>query len=265
MENVKTVGVFFNANDVEAVIERHLDWAELVEGQVFCAGKIMSSATPIGTTIIVGVDGMRCDEDSDVVTLILSDGIYELQAKLTTPNDDAFDIRFDQEVPIYGTYGQMIDGVLDILTDEEKVFKNAIDTALGDRTDEYAEMFRKDNVRKIGGRGLILLEKFKTEVKNDDILIENSITPIELAEVFIDVTKKCVEARENIVLLNTRLHNLTAQREETYVEGSKQTKKLTKDIDVTNRKLGVNRQTYDFCMATINAAILPVLNMTVLR
>lgn len=262
MENVNTRGIYFNEMDIKAIIEKHLNWAEIADGQIFCATNVMSDKTPIGTSIIVGVDGIRCEAGSDELTLIMSAGIYELAVK-TTHDNDQLNIRFDNTIRVPGTYGQMVDGVLDILTDEEKEFKKFVEDALGDRDDEYAAMFKGNNTRNIGGRGLVLLEKIKAEIKNDDILTENGVTPIQLVAVFIEKTKNYIDACKNVEDLTAKHDELLANYKATFVEDSKPTKKLARDISVINRKIEANRQVGDFCLATINAAVLPVLNSTV--
>ena len=264
MENIKTYGVYFNETDIKEIVEKHLDWAEIAEEQIFCASNMMSENTPIGTSIIVGVDGIKCEAGSDTIRLVLSSGIYELPVKTTLENDE-LDIRFDHTIPVPGTYGQLINGVLDILTEEEKEFKKFVDDALSYRTDEYANMFRKDNTRNIGGRGLILLEKIKEEIKREEILISSGITPIQLIAVFIEKTESYIEACANVERWTEKHDKLLAQYKDTFEEDSKHTKRLARDIEIANRKIDANRQVGDFCLATINAAVLPVLEVTVER
>jgi hypothetical protein len=220
----------------------------------------MSDNTPIGTSIIVGVDGIRCEEDSDELKLILSSGIYEIPVKTETPNDK-LEIRFDRTVPVPGTFGQLVNDEIDILTDTEKKFKETVEKMLGDRTDEYAELFRKDNVREIGGRGLILLEKAKAEIKKDDILADTNISPLNLIATFIEITEKYVESCEKVEKLANRHEVLVNTYKGTFVEGGKRTKKLARDIELINSKIDSNNNIMSYCLATINAAVLPVLNM----
>ena len=262
MENLNARGIYFNEADIKEIVEKHLNWAEVVEGQVFCAENVMSENTPIGTSIIVGVDGIKCDAGSDTVRLVLSSGIYELPVKTAHENDE-LNIRFDHTIPVPGTYGCVVDGVLDILTAEEKEFQQFVDEALGYRDDEYANAFRKDNTRNVGGRGLILLEKIKAEIKKDDILTANGVTPIQLVAVFIEKTESYIDACKSVEELTAKHDELLTQYQETFVEDSKPTKKLARDIEVVNRKIEANRQVGDFCLATINAAVLPVLNAEV--
>ena len=260
MENVRERGGYLNAKDIKEIVESHIEWADVVEGQVFCAKNIMSENTPIGTSIIVGVDGIKCDENSDIVRLILSSGIYEIPVKTESVND-VIDIRFDKTLPIPGTFGEEIDGVIDILTDEEKKFKDTVDHMLENRNDEYAELFRRDYMREIGGRGIVLLEKAKAEIKNDDILSDNDVTPYQLISTFVEITERYVNANETIERLNSKHDNLLESYRDTYEEGSKRTKKLARDIEMVNRKIDSNHQIVNYCLATINAAILPVMNM----
>jgi len=260
----KKIGVFFNEADIKAIVEKHLDWAEVVPGQVFCGENIMSDSTPIGTSIIVGVDGIKCDDDSDTVRLVFSAGIYEIPVKTVHDNEE-LNIRFDETVPVPGTYGKLEDGILDILTDEEKEFKHFVDTSLGEREDEYAMAIRKDNVRNIGGRSLILLEKVKDEIKNDDLLFTTGITPMSLMGVFIEKTASYIEACKNIDDLTHKHDEVYAEYKATYDENSKGTRKLAREIETLNRKIDANRHTASFCLATIETAVLPVLNRVVER
>ena len=264
MENMNMRGVYFNEADIKGIVEKYLEWAEVADDQIFCADNVMSDNTPIGTSIIVGVDGIKCDAGSNIVRLVMSAGIYELPV-MTNHENDELNIRFDNTIPVPGTYGQIVDGVLDILTDEEKEFKYVVNEALGYRDDEYANAFRKDNMRNIGGRGLILLEKIKAEIKNDDILRDDEITPTQLVSVFIEITEKYLNACKNVEELTAKNEDLVAQYNDTFEEGSKRTKKLARDIEVVNRKINANRNVGDFCLATINAAVLPVLTMDVGR
>lgn len=260
MEN--TLGIYFNEKNIRELVEKHLEWAELEEGQTFCAKGVMSDSTPIGTSIIVGVDGIRADAGSNVLRLVLSEGIYELEVKTVKVND-AMNIRLHRTAPLPGTFGHIVDGVLDILTDEEKEFQTHINDLLGTRDDDYANAFRADNVREIGGRGLILLEKIKAEIKSDDILSDNGITPTQLAATFIEMTEKYLDAINNVDALNEKHDALLATYRDTYDENSRDTKKLARDIEVINRKIDSNRQVGDFCKATIDAAVMPVLESAI--
>lgn len=266
MENVfvNNCGIFLNAEDIKNIVESKLEWAEVKDGQIFCARNVMNEKTPIGTSIIVGVDGMRCKEGSNEIELLLSNGIYDIVVKTESENDE-FNIRFNKTMPVPGTFGEMVDGELDILTEEEKEFKYSIEELLGDRTDEYAEMFRKDNTREIGGRGLILLEKVKTEIKNDDVLTENDITPAQLIATYIDMTERYVSAKNTVAALDEKHDELLERYRNTFEEGSRMTKKLAKDIEIVNKKIVANNQLMEYCAATIKAAVLPVLNMELER
>ena len=202
MEN-RTTGIFFNEQDVREVVEKHLELAEIAEGQVFCVTNIMNDKTPIGTAIMVGVDGIKCKEGSKELKLSLSSGIYELTVKTISEND-AVSLRLTESCPIHGTYGQKVDGKIDILTDEEKAFATCVDKLLGERQDNFAEMFRAVNKREIGGRGLELLERIKTEIKNDLILTENGVTPEDLIGAFVELTGKLVAATDEIGKLQAK-------------------------------------------------------------
>lgn len=264
MENIKTHGVYFHEDDIKEIVEKYLEWAEVVEGQVFCADNVMSEHTPIGTSIIVSVDGIKCDAGSDIVRLVMSSGIYELPVKTAHANDE-MNIRFAHTIPVPGTYGRMVDGVLDILTDEEKEFKQFVIDALGYRDDEYANMFRRDNIRNIGGRGLILLEKIKEEIENDAILSSEEITPAQLIAVFIEMTDKYLNACKSAEELTIKRDELAVKHQETFVEGSKPTKKLARDIELLNHKIESNIQIGDFCLNVINVAVMPILDAVVER
>ena len=263
MEN-NTYGIYFSWKDIEEIVENHLGWVEVVEDQTFCITNVMNDNTPVGTSIVVRVDGIKCEEDSDILNLSLSNGIYTLPVKIAKPND-ALDIRFGHTVSVPATYGRIVDGVLDILTDEEKEFKDAVNEQLGYREDKYADEFRKMNVRNIGGRGLLLLEKIKAEIQANDILVDEGVTPAQLVASFIELTEKYIIANKNIETLTAKHDDLLAQYKETFVEGSRNTKKLARDIGVVNRKIESNKDVADFCMNAIDAAIMPVLTMDVGR
>ena len=257
-------GIYFAWKDIEAIVEDHLGWVEVVEDQVFCVTNVMNDNTPVGTSIVVRVDGIKCEDDSDILMLSLSNGIYTLPVKIAKPND-ALDIRFGHTVSVPATYGRIVDGVLDILTDEEKAFKDAVNAQLGYRDDEYANEFRKMNVRNVGGRGLLLLEKIKAEIQANDILVDEGVTPSQLIASFIELTEKYIVAKGNIDALTAKHDELLAQYKETFEEGSRNTKKLARDIGVINRKIESNKDIAGFCMNAIDAAIMPVLAMDVGR
>ena len=257
-------GIYFCWKDIEEIVESHLGWVEVVEDQLFCVTNVMNDNTPVGTSIVVRVDGIKCEEDSDILNLSLSNGIYTLPVKIAKPND-ALDIRFGHTVSVPATYGRIVDGVLDILTDEEKEFKAAVDEQLGYRDDEYANEFRKMNVRNVGGRGLLLLEKIKAEIQANDILVDEGVTPAQLVASFIELTEKYIIAQDNIASLTDKHDELLAQYKETFAEGSRNTKKLARDIEVVNRKIESNKDVACFCMNAIDAAIMPVLTMDVGR
>jgi hypothetical protein len=264
MEKNQTYGIYFCLDDIKQIVETHLNWVEILEDQIFCVTNVMNDNTPVGTSIVVDVGGIKCDADSDTVDLILSNGIYVLPVKTAKPND-AMDIRFDRTISIPATYGCIVDGVLDILTDEEKEFKKAVDEQLGYRDDEYANQFRMVNTRNIGGRGLLLLEKVKAEIQANDMLIDACVTPIQLVSSFIEITDKYTAACKNIEDLTVKHDELLAQYKETFEENSKNTKKLARDIEMVNRKIDSNRDVSNFCLTAIDAAVMPVLTMDVGR
>ena len=149
------------------------------------------------------------------------------------------------------------------MTNEEKEFRKAVDEQLGNRDDVYACEFRKVNTRDVGGRGLLLLEKIKAEIQANDILAEEGVTPTQLALFFIDITERYVTACKNVDGLKVKYGELTARYQETFDEGSKNTKKLARDIDMMSRKIEANEDMSKFCLATINAAIMPMLTREV--
>jgi hypothetical protein len=264
MEKNSTYGIYFYWKDIEEIVEKHLNWVEVVEDQVFCVTNVMNDNTPVGTSIVVRVDGIKCDNNSDTLYLSLSNGIYTLPVKTARPND-SLDYRFNSTVSVPATYGCIVDGVLDILTDEEKTFKKAVDEHLGYRDDMYANEFRKINTRNIGGRGLLLLEKIKAEIQDKQILVDDAVTPEQLVATFIEMTNRYVESTKAVDELIAKHDDLLAQYKETFEEGSRHTKKLARDIAVINRKIDSNRDVANYCLATINAAIMPVLTMDVGR
>jgi hypothetical protein len=264
MEKNSTYGIYFAWKDIEEIIEQHLNWVEVCEEQVFCVPKVLSDDTPVGTSIVCRVDGIKCEENSDTLMLSLSNGIYTLPVKTTRPND-VLDYRFGSTVSVPATYGCIVDGVLDILTDEEKAFKQVVDEHLGYRDDIYANEFRKINIRNIGGRGLLLLEKIKAEIQDNQILVDDAVTPTQLVTTFIEMTNRYVESCKSIGDLQAKHDDLWAQYKDTFEEGSRHTKKLARDIEIINRKIESNRDIADYCLATIEAAIMPVLTMDVGR
>lgn len=264
MEKNSTYGIYFCWKDIEEIINAHLDWVEVIEDQIFCVTNVMNDSTPVGTSIVVRVDGIKCEEGSDILMLSLSNGIYTLPVKTARANDE-LDYRFGSTVSVPATYGCIVDGVLDILTDEEKAFKKIVDDHLGYRDDFYADEFRKINTRNIGGRGLLLLEKIKAEIQDNQILVDDDVTPAQLVTTFIEMTNRYVESAKAVEDLIAKHDDLLAKYRETFEEGSRQTKKLARDIAVINRKIDSNRDVANYCLATIDAAIMPVLTMDVGR
>ena len=258
MENVKATGIYFNARDIRNVVESNLDWAEVADDQIFCVPNVMNDKTPIGTSIMIGVDGIKCKEGSKSLKLILSSGIYEIEVKTKTEND-AVELRLPITYPIHGTYGQTIDGRIDILTDEEKEFSRRVKELLGNRKDNFAEMFNAVNVREIGGRGLILLEKIKSEIKNDMILCDSDVTPAELIATYVELTQTYINANCEIEKLTAKVE---ASKDLLKMEDadSRMAKKFERDIKTAERKIAANEKIAEFCDATIKAAVLPVIN-----
>lgn len=260
MEKNNTYGIYFCLKDIEEIVENHLGWVGVVQDQIFCVTDVMNDNTPVGTSIVVRVDGIKCEDGSDTLHLSLSNGIYTLPVKTEAPND-AMDIRFGHTVSVPATYGRIVDGVLDILTDEEKEFKDAVNEQLGDRDDEYAHEFRNMNVRNVGDRGLLLLERIKDEIQANDILVDEGVTPAQLVASFIELTEKYIVACDNVDALTAKHDELLEKYKETFEEGSRNTKKLARDIEVINRKIESNKDVAYFCMNAIEAAIMPVLTI----
>ena len=258
MENVKATGIYFNEKDIREVVEKNLDWAEVAEGQIFCVPNVMNDRTPIGTSIMIGVDGIKCKEGSKSLKLILSSGIYEIEVKTVSENDSV-ELRLPSTLPIHGTYGQVMNGKIDILTDEEKVFSKRVDELLGNRTDNFAEMFRNANAREIGGRGLVLLEKIKAEIKNDMILSESDVTPAELMATFVELTEKYMNATREIEKLTAKIETNKDLLKLEADPDSRIARKLERDIKSAERKIKTNEKIAEFCNATIKAAVLPVI------
>ena len=258
----KLIGVFLNECDIRNLVENMLDWVEVSPKQVFCAKNLMSENTPTGTSIIVGVDGIRCDAGSDTIQLVLSSGIYHLPVKTESIND-TIDIRFDQTRPICGTFGVMNGDLLDILTEEEKQFSMAVDEQLGEREDELASLFREANKREIGERGLTLLEKMKHEIKNDYVLTENNVTPSELVASLIEATEVYENACASITELSAKIEDIEIQLSESDDEESKYTKKLKRALEVLTNKKNFNIEVSDFYFNLINATVFPILNRVV--
>jgi hypothetical protein len=264
MEKNNTYGIYFCWKDIEEIVENNLGWIEIVQDQIFCVTNVMNDNTPIGTSIDVRVDGVTCESNSDTLLLSLSNGIYTLPVKMTRPQE-AFDIRFDRTISAHGTYGCIVNGTIDILTTAEKEFKKAVDDQLGYRDDIYANEFRKVNTRNVGGRGLLLLEKIKVEIKANDILVEEGVTPSQLVAFFIDMTDKYIIASKTVEDLTVKYDALQSQYKETFDENSRNTKKLARDIDIVSRKIEANKDIIKFCLATIDTVIMPVLKMDVGR
>ena len=258
MENVKATGIYFNEKDIRDVVESNLDWAEVAEGQIFCVPNVMNDKTPIGTSIMIGVDGIKCKEGSKSLRLILSSGIYEIEVKTVSEND-AVELRLPTTHPIHGTYGQVVNGKIDILTDEEKAFSKRVDELLNERTDNFAEMFKNANTREIGGRGLVLLEKIKAEIKNDMILCDSDVTPAELMATYVELTEKYIRATREIEKLSAKIEaNNDLLKMETDPD-SRIAKKLERDNRTAERKVKTNQKIAEFCDMAIKAAVLPVI------
>ena len=258
MDKNNTYGIYFSWKDIEKIVEEQLGWVEVVEDQVFCVTDLMNDHAPIGTSIAVRVDGIACENDSNVLKLSLSNGIYSMQVK-THQKNDAFELRFDHAISVSGTYGCIVDGVLDILTNEEKEFQKMVDDQLGYRGDEYANRFRMLNARYPGDRSLRLLERIRTEIRANQVLIDEAVSPAQLVSAFIEMTERYVESCENIEKLKPQYDELSKEYEKVMNEGGRYAKKLARDIEILNRKLNSNRSVADYCLANIEAAIMPML------
>lgn len=262
--NVVKKGVFFNAIDIKNIIETHLNWTEVAEDQVFCEEHIMNDNALEGTSIIVGADGIECEKDSDTLMILLSGGAYKLPVKTIVANDQ-LSLRFDQTIPIQGTYGCLYSDHLNILTEEEKEFQSAVIEQLGYRMDKYAEAFRRDNVREVGGRGLILLEKMKDEIKMNKILSENGTKPTDLIAVFIHITGTYVDAAEKVDELKAHREEILKMQKNSNAEDTKKSLRLKRDLDVTNEAIDRNIKVCEYNMKNIQCSIDPVLNSVIER
>ena len=120
-------------------------------------------------------------------------------------------------------------------------------------------MFRAVNKREIGGRGHELLERIKTEIKNDLILTESGVTPEDLIGAFVELTGKLVAATDEIGKLQAKVEASEDLLKMEIDAESRQAKKLAKDIAATKEKIEMNKKIAEFCNASINAAVIPVI------
>ena len=86
-----------------------------------------------------------------------------------------------------------------------------------------------------------------------------------MVAVFIELTDKYVNACANIERLTAKHDDVLTEYKDTYDEGSKATKKLAREVEVLNQKIDTNKQISEFCLATINAAVYPVLRTEIAR
>ena len=260
MSDVNMVGVFLNPKDVEKVLEEKLDWIELEEDQVLFVENVLKNDVPIGSPVMIGIDAVECEDDSDELLLTINSSANKLVVKTTSLNDE-IDISFSRTKPITGTFGRMVDGELDILTNEEKEFKQGVEELLGDRDDEYSNLFRSLSVKKIGSRELTLLKKIKKEIKKEDILSQSKITPIQLTAVFVEITERYINSCEELKELIQKKDRLNEAFEELKNEkNNKQKKRVEKGLETVGKKIETANGTINYTLSLIEAVVLPALN-----
>lgn len=253
-QNNNTKGVFLNPNDVCNFLETYMDWVELEPDQVFCVPGVMGQDTPTGTSVVLSVDGIRCDEGSDMLTISISNGAYSLPVK-TTKNPKT-DIRLEEVVNIPGTFGWMDpDGHINILTCIEEEYQRDVNALLDGMEESDAKIFKNLNDREIGTRGLQLLERITAEIRENTTLYDAGVTPFQLTAYFIQVVKDHADAKSNLEKLSQTRDELTAKE----TESEKDRRRQAKELDIVERKENTMKDILTRSGEIISEVILPLL------
>ena len=252
-------GFVFQGSDIKKILNEATPWLTVLENQDSFVHGIEEDAFETGTRINAKVVGIQGDIDEDYVDLLIERVAVDNENRLFSipvavrKTRDVVSERFDIPYIIAGTYATIQDGLIDILTAEEREFRDAVEAQLGDREDKFADLFRSNNVKSLSDRELILLHKIKAEMKNSPILKNDIVTPGDLVAYFIEVTAEYIQVADELEHLLDGMAKQLEERKDT-LENEADIRALEKD-----HKLLTNRVEEMQARSDYHQVILPVL------
>lgn len=257
-------GFVFQGSDIKKILNEATPWLKVVENQDSFVHGIEEDAFETGTRINAKVIGIQGDIDEQHVDLLIErvavdneNRLFSIPVSVRTTKDVVSE-RFDIPYIIAGTYATIKDGVIDILTAEERAFRDAVEAQLGDRTDKFAELFRQNNVKSLNDRELILMHKIKAEMKNSPILKDDIVTPGDLVAYFIEVTAEYIQVADELEQLLTGMANqLEARKDE--LQDETDIRALEKDHKLLANRIDEKQSRSNYFENIIHQVILPVL------
>lgn len=257
-------GFVFQGSDIKKILNEATPWLKVVENQDSFVHGVEEDAFETGTRINSKVVGVQGDIDEEYVDLLIERITASGEAKLFSipvavrMTRDVVAERFDIPYIIAGTYATIEDGMIDILNAEERKFHDDVEAQLGDRTDKFAELFRKNNVKSLSDRELILLHKIKAEMKNSPILKNDIVTPGDLVAYFIEVTAEYIQVADELEhLLDGMAKQLEDRKDDLQDEAD--VRALEKDHKLLQNRVEEKQSRSDYFDSIIHQVILPVL------
>lgn len=270
METEKIKGFVFIAKDIRKIMEDATPWLKMVDNQTFFVRGVEEDEFKPGTRVNTKVVGISGDIDENEVQVLferITAGDEEEAKTFSIPvavetTRDMVREKFAIPYILSGTYAVMCGDEIDLLTDEEREFKELVDSMLQNRTDKYAELFKKDNVKSLSDRELILLHKIKSELKQDSILRDGArdgkVTPCDLIAYYIDTTATYVQVCDELEQMLSGYAKLL-EEEKQRVENEADIRDLEKEAKVLSNKIDDARAKNNYYCDVINNVILPVL------
>lgn len=259
-----TKGFVFQGSDIKKILNEATPWLKVVENQDSFVHGIEEDAFETGTRINAKVVGIQGDIDEQYVDLLIErvaadneNRLFSIPVAVRTTKDVVSE-RFDIPYIIAGTYATIKDGLIDILTAEERAFRDAVVDQLGDRTDKFAELFHKNNVKSLNDRELILLHKIKAEMKNSPILKNDIVTPGDLVAYFIEVTAEYIQVADELEHLLDGMAKQLEDRKDG-LQDEADIRALEKDHKLLANRIEEMQARSNYFDNIINKVILPVL------
>lgn len=261
----KRNGFIFQGADIKRIVEDATPWLKMCENQDFFVYGMDEDLMPTGTRVNVKVVSIQGDIDDDFVQMLFervtapgeNAQMFSVPVKVATTKSvvrETFDIPY----VISGTYATIKDGEIDILTDEEREFKEIVEDMLGDRDDKYAQLFRENNVKSLNDRELILLHKIKAEIKHSEILKGDIVTPVDLVTKFIEMTASYIATCDELERLLEGFATLL-DKEKDGLKSEADIRAMEKDGKVLENRINMMKDRNKYYIDVINSAILPVL------
>ena len=268
MENTsatKRNGFVFQGSDIKKILEDATPWLKVEENQDFFIYGMDENLFPTGTRVNAKIVGIQGDIDENYVDMLFervaghgaNGELFSVPVKVATTKDVVRE-KFDIPYVISGTYATIDGDNIDILNDEEREFKTIVDDMLGERNDKYAELFRKNNVKGLGDRELILLHKIKAEMKHSEVLKGDIVTPTDLITYFIETTAEYIQTSDELEQLLEGFATLLESGKEG-LKTEADVRAMEKDGKVLENRINMMKDRNKYFSDVINQVILPVL------